>query len=181
MPWIRGHRYLGGRCSGSSGAVALSLPLTRAATAFGLDDELARRPQLAARIRELMAVARVPSLAMAVTRGNEVRWASAIGDANVHRGRAATPDTPYMLASVSKTVTGVAAMQAVQDGLGRLGRRHRRRAPWSVRNPNHPGDPITLRQLLTHTSSMRDDWSIFTRFYMRGDSPCPSAGSFTGV
>ena len=160
----------------TSGAVALSLPLTRAATAFGLDDELARRPQLAARIRELMAVARVPSLAMAVTRGNEVRWASALGDANVHRGRSATPDTPYMLASVSKTVTGVAAMQAVQDGFVGLDDDIDDVLPWSVRNPNHPGDPITLRQLLTHTSSMRDDWSIFTRFYVRGDSSVPLGG-----
>ncbi|MEX0754627.1 MAG: serine hydrolase domain-containing protein [Actinomycetota bacterium] len=160
----------------TAGTVALALPLTRAATALGLDDELARRPRLGARIRELMDVARVPGLAFAVTRGNEVAWTSALGFANVHKQRRATPDTPFMLASVSKTVTGVAAMQAVQDGLVDLDADVDDVLPWSVRNPEHPNDPITLRQLLTHTSSMRDDWSVYTRFYTRGDSPVPLGG-----
>jgi CubicO group peptidase (beta-lactamase class C family) len=160
----------------SAGTVALALPLTRAANALGLDDELGRRPGIGAKIRELMDVARVPGLAFAVTRGNEVDWVSALGDANHHKRRRATPDTPFMLASVAKTVTGVAGMQAVEDGLVDLDGDVNDVLPWSVRNPDHPAVPITLRHLLTHSSSMRDDWSVLNRFYVRGDSPVPLGG-----
>ncbi len=42
--------------------------------------------------------------------------------------------------------------------------------PFPVRNPRHPDASITLRMLLTHTSSIRDDWPTIIPFYSHGDS-----------
>ena len=46
-----------------------------------------------------------PLLAVAVVRGADVVWSTGVGWANREEGIHAGPDTVYMLASVSKTVT----------------------------------------------------------------------------
>jgi CubicO group peptidase (beta-lactamase class C family) len=84
-----------------------------------------------------------------------------------------TVDTIFMLASISKTVMSVAVMQAVEDGLLDLDAGVDDVVPFAVRNPQHPRDPITLRMLLTHTSSIRDDWPTIIPFYSHGDSTIP--------
>ena len=60
--------------------------------------------------------ANIPGLAAAVTHMGRVIWTGAYGYANVEDKIAATVKTPFMLASVSKTVTGVAIMHAVEQG-----------------------------------------------------------------
>jgi CubicO group peptidase (beta-lactamase class C family) len=102
-----------------------------------------------------------------------ITWAGAYGRANIAHRRATTPDTIFMLASISKTVMSVAVMQAVEDGLLDLDADVNDVVPFVVRNPRHPRDPITLRMLLTHTSSIRDDWPTIIPFYSHGDSTIP--------
>ena len=117
-----------------------------------------------------MAQAHIPGLGVAVTHGEHIKWAKGYGLANVKTGLRADSDTPFMLASISKTITCTAVMQAVEDGLLDLDADVNTYLPWAVDNPHHPHDAITLRMLLTHTSSMKDDWHVFTRFYVPGDS-----------
>jgi CubicO group peptidase (beta-lactamase class C family) len=76
-----------------------------------------------------------------------------------------------MLASISKTVVGVAAMQAVEDGLLDLDADVNDVLPFAVRNPVFPDDAITLRMLLAHVASLRDNWQVLNHVYVRGDSP----------
>jgi CubicO group peptidase (beta-lactamase class C family) len=76
-----------------------------------------------------------------------------------------------MLASISKTITGTALMQLWEDGWFELDDPINDYLPFSVYNPNHPGQEITFRQLMTHTSSLRDNWSVM--YYYEGDSPIP--------
>jgi CubicO group peptidase (beta-lactamase class C family) len=80
-------------------AVVLAPPLrARGAVPVGLDSG----------IRELMAAGRLPGLSTAVVREGEVVWSHAWGMANIAAGRRVTPDTLFMLASVSKTVVATA-------------------------------------------------------------------------
>ena len=123
-----------------------------------------------------MRAARVPGLAACIVTRDGVTWANGYGHANIAHGRRATPDTIFMLASISKTVMSVAVMQAVQDGLLDLDADVNDVLPFPVRNPRHPHDPITLRMLLTHTSSIRDDWPTIIPFYSHGDSAIPLGG-----
>ena len=121
-------------------------------------------------IRELMSAGRLPGLSAAVVRDAEVVWSRAWGMANIAAGRAVTPDTLFMLASVSKTVVATAVLQAVEDGFFELDSDVNDVLPFSVRNPVHPDQPLTVRQLLTHTSSIRDNWNLLIDSYVAGDA-----------
>jgi CubicO group peptidase (beta-lactamase class C family) len=71
-------------------------------------------------------------------------------------GRAFTPDTPARVASVSKLVTTIGAMRLVEAGELDLDRDVSDTLGWRFRNPAFPDAPITLRQLLSHTSGLID-------------------------
>jgi CubicO group peptidase (beta-lactamase class C family) len=121
-------------------------------------------------VRELMSAGRLPGLSAAVVRGSEVVWSRAWGLANIAAGRRVTPDTLFMLASVSKTVIATAVLQAMEENLFELDTDVNDVLPFSVRNPVHPGVPITVRELLTHTSSIRDNWNLLIDSYVAGDA-----------
>jgi len=78
------------------------------------------------------------------------------GVADPATARAATPDDPVRVASISKLVVAVGVMKLVEQGRLGLDNDVSRRLGWILRNPAFPDRPITLRQLLSHTSSVRD-------------------------
>ena len=65
--------------------------------------------------------------------------------------------TLYRMASISKLVTTLGVMKLVEDGRLALDADVSGYLGYPLRNPNFPTVPITLRMLLTHTSSLRDD------------------------
>ncbi len=120
-------------------------------------------------LEQMMTDAHIPGLAVAVTRPGNVLWTSAYGLANVDTSLAVTEDTPFMLASVSKTVTGVAVMHAIENHHLTLDTDINQILPFTVDNPKLDGETIQLRHLVTHTSGIRDNWSRMP--YADGDSP----------
>ncbi len=74
------------------------------------------------------------------------------GMADLEAGVAATPQTNYRLASVSKQFTAAAVLLLVEDGRLRLGDRARR---WLPTLPDAAAD-VTIHHLLTHTSGLVD-------------------------
>jgi CubicO group peptidase (beta-lactamase class C family) len=121
-------------------------------------------------IQEQMSEAYVPGLAAAITRGGELVWAKGYGWANPVRRSRVSIDTPFMLASVSKLVTGTAVMQLVEQGALELDVDINRYLPFPVRNPHADTPPITVRSLLAHVSGLRDS-EVLGRLYVQGDSP----------
>ncbi|MFJ6531441.1 serine hydrolase domain-containing protein [Microbacterium sp. NPDC091662] len=68
-------------------------------------------------------------------------------------GRAITPDTPFRIASMSKSMTATAIMLLVQEGEITLDDRVIDRLPeFTMRDERH--EDITIRQLLSHTSGL---------------------------
>jgi CubicO group peptidase (beta-lactamase class C family) len=100
-----------------------------------------------------------------------VGWADRENDVRV------TPQTVFMLASVSKTVTCAAVMSLVEDGDLDLDADINDYLPFEVRIPAAPNAPITTRMLLIHTSAIRDRFSVWgtpyssDTLYFHGDSP----------
>lgn len=92
---------------------------------------------------------------VAFDRSGEV-GAFAEGIADPLSGRGVTPDDPARIASVSKTVVAIGVMKLVEAGKLDLDSDVSRWLGWSLRNPAFSDRPVTLRQLLSHTSSIRD-------------------------
>ena len=97
-------------------------------------------------------------------------WSRGYGYADKQAGIPFTPDTAMNIASISKTFTGVAMMQAVQEGKLSLDQDINTYLPFKVVNPSFPDTAITLRQLATHTSGITDRWTVYQRTYRWGDT-----------
>ncbi len=94
-------------------------------------------------------------VAVAFDLGGE-RGAYASGLADPRTGRVATPDDPVRIASISKLVVAIGVMRLVEQDKLDLNADPSRYLGWQLRNPAFPDRPVTLRQLLSHTSSVRD-------------------------
>lgn len=116
--------------------------------------------------RELAAIAGDPVLGMAslsvlVVRDGEVAYRRGFGHRSIDPvdpsgNQASGPDTLYRIASVSKLVTTLGVMRLVEEGKLALDRDVGDYLGFPLRNPANPERPLTLRMLLSHTSSLRD-------------------------
>jgi CubicO group peptidase (beta-lactamase class C family)/D-alanyl-D-alanine dipeptidase len=104
-------------------------------------------------IQAQMAEKRLPALSIALVDDQETVWARGFGVANPENNTPATAETPYRVASVSKLFTDVAVMQLVEAGRVALDTPVTRYVPeFSPANPF--GQPVTLRELLSHRSGL---------------------------
>ena len=94
-------------------------------------------------------------VALAFDRDGE-RGAAAEGYADPATGRRVTPDDPVRIASISKLVVAIGVMRLVEQGKLDLDADVSTYLGWRLRNPAFPDRPLKLRQLLSHTSSVRD-------------------------
>ena len=97
----------------------------------------------------------VAQAGVAFDRGGE-RGSFADGLADPRTGRAVTVDDPVRVASVSKLVVAIGVLRLVEAGKLDLDADVSHWLGWSLRNPAFPDRPISLRLLLSHTSSVRD-------------------------
>ena len=81
---------------------------------------------------------------------------SITGEAGVV-GRDVGIDDPVRVASISKLVGALAVMRLVDQGKISLDRDISDYLRWRVRNPAFPDTAITMRQLLTHRTGIRDN------------------------
>lgn len=92
---------------------------------------------------------------VAFTRDAEVA-SFAEGVADPATGRAITPDDPVRIASISKLVVAIGVMKLVEAGRLDLDSDVSDMLGYTVEPPGRPSPPVTLRMLLSHTSSLRD-------------------------
>jgi CubicO group peptidase (beta-lactamase class C family) len=86
-----------------------------------------------------------------------IRQQDAAGIADRRTGRRITPDDPIRVASVSKIATALTVLRLVEKGRIDLDADVSPVLGWTLRNPAFPNRPITLRMLLSHTGSVRDN------------------------
>ncbi|MGI9222534.1 MAG: serine hydrolase domain-containing protein [Woeseiaceae bacterium] len=123
-------------------------------------------------IAEYMQLENIAGLSVAVLRNGAVALSKGYGLANIDKQVPMTPATVQNIASVSKPITLTAVMQCVERGLIELENDANEYLPLPVRNPNFPDAPITVLQLLTHTSSIADGANYWGN-YRCGDSTVP--------
>lgn len=105
------------------------------------------------------------SLTVLALRGGRPVYEAAFGRRTIGNGafadRPATPDSLYRIASISKLVTTLGLMRLLEEGRVALDADVSDYLGFRLRNPNFPDRAITLRTLLVHTSSLRDDAGYF--------------------
>ena len=101
------------------------------------------------------AVEPVAEAGVAFDRNGE-RGSFARGLADPRTGRAVTPDDPVRIASISKLVVAIGVLRLVEHDKIDLDSDVSRWLGWPLRNPSFPDRAITVRMLLSHTSSLRD-------------------------
>ncbi len=98
----------------------------------------------------------VVGLSMVVFKGQDLFFKHSYGYADKALQIAACENTKYRIASISKTITGIMAMQLIAEGRLSLDTGVSACLGVDLDNPNYPNDKITLRQLMTHTSGIAD-------------------------
>jgi CubicO group peptidase (beta-lactamase class C family) len=115
---------------------------------------------------ELAAIAKDPACALAslsvlAIRNGKVCYEQQFGNRFMGNGtapaRAADRHTLYRIASISKMMTTLGLMRLVEEGKLDLDADVSGYLGFSLRNPHFPERPLTLRTLMTHRSSLRDD------------------------
>lgn len=84
-----------------------------------------------------------------------------IDSAKPENNQPADAETLYRVASISKMITTLGVMKLVEEGKLDLDRDISDYLGYSLRNPNFPDDAITVRMLLSHTSSLRDEGGYY--------------------
>ena len=84
-----------------------------------------------------------------------------IDNDNAANNRPANAATMYRIASISKLIVTLGVMKLVEQGKLALDTDIGDYVGYKLRNPHFPDDPITLRMLLSHTSSLRDDGGYY--------------------
>ena len=109
-----------------------------------------RLPALEARVEELRAALRIPGLCGAVVRDREVIWTKGYGYADLENKVAATPDTNFRIASLTKTFASALLMQLVEQGKIDLDAPMAKLAPAFV--ARFGNEAVLVRHVLSHTS-----------------------------
>lgn len=129
-----------------------------AATDCSIGAAAGEPPQAAridASVQDWLSTSGAPSASIAVIQNGVVTYAHAYGKAQLSPSTAATPATRYAVDSISKEFTAAAVLLLVQQG------------KMSLDDPVEKWFPdlgdasrVTVRQLLNHTSGIRDFWDF---------------------
>ncbi|MGH9460039.1 MAG: serine hydrolase domain-containing protein [Vicinamibacteria bacterium] len=124
------------------------------------------------RIHQYVDGERIPSVSIAVVKGEEIVWEEAFGWADVENRVRATPHTAYMLASVSKPITASILMRLHDRGLVHLDRPvNTYLGDAKIRSRLGDVSTVTVREILQHVGGLPNYSETF--YADEKDSPPP--------
>ncbi|MFC5552011.1 serine hydrolase domain-containing protein [Massilia aerilata] len=142
-------------------------PLMAATPASGRTSSATMPAALKAKLdQELAAIVANPacelaSLSVLAIRGGRIAYEAQFGQrfigAGGIAGKPVDSRTLFRIASISKMMTTLGLMRLVEAGKLDLDADVSGYLGFNLRNPHFPDQPIVLRHLLTHTSSLRDE------------------------
>jgi serine beta-lactamase-like protein LACTB len=93
----------------------------------------------------------IPGIAVAIVENDKIVWMEGVGYADIENHVAATPDTIWRLASISKSISAIAIMQFAENNIMDIDNPIWSYIPWYPRKQYI----VTVKNLLTHTSGIR--------------------------
>jgi CubicO group peptidase (beta-lactamase class C family) len=100
-----------------------------------------------------MQIPHIPGIALAIVKGDQIVYLKGYGQAD-SSGRPVTPQTPFLIGSISKSFTALAVMQLVEEGLVHLDAPVQQYIPWFRVADQQVSAHISVRQLLNQTSGL---------------------------
>ena len=132
-----------------------------------------------AQMNQLMAQGLIPGAAVAVVKGGEIVYSQGFGRAD-ENGRVVSADTPFYVASISKTILGTTIAQAESAGLLSVDDAIEDSLSFDVGYPVYADFKPNLKHLMTHTAGLSDDGVIDLCTYYFEDDHTSLANWFYG-
>ncbi len=129
---------------------------------FFISANLLAQRNLESRLEDLVSKYQAVGLTVSVVKGNELVYTKAFGKKNLGTREPLQAGHLFRIASISKSFSATSIMQLVEAGKLSLKDDVSDLIGFKVRNPKFPNEVITLKMLLSHTSSINDSQGYFT-------------------
>ena len=117
---------------------------------------VAQFEKAASDIQQIMKDYPVVGISVAVVKDGKMIYTHSFGLKNVENNVPLTDESIFRIASISKSFTVTSLMQLVQKKKISLDDDVSKLVGFQIRNPKFPATVITLRMLLSHTSSINE-------------------------
>ena len=100
----------------------------------------------------------IPGFAVSIIKGDRIVFKKGYGYSDLKNNKPFTENTVQTIASISKTFIGLSIMKLVENGTLNLDEPINNTLPFKIINPHFPDETITIRHLVTHTSTINDEF-----------------------
>lgn len=125
-------------------------------------DTLSREQRTRQAINDVLNEFQAVGISVAVVKDGKIEYNESFGYKDLGTKAPLTNNDVMRIASISKSFTATGLLQLVDKGVISLNDDVSDLIGFKIRNPHHPDVPITLRMILSHTSSIRDKEDYFT-------------------
>lgn len=112
--------------------------------------------KLTEELKKICAREYINGFSVAIVNQDGILYEKGYGYSDIKTNQKYTNNTVQNIASISKTFIGIALLKAQELGKLNLDDPINTHLPFDVSNPYFPNEQITIRQLATHTSSIKD-------------------------
>jgi CubicO group peptidase (beta-lactamase class C family) len=113
-------------------------------------------------INHIMDSGNVVGFSVAVVKHHKIIYTHSFGLKDIENNIPLTDNSIFRIASISKSFTATSIMQLVEEGKLSLDDDFSKLVGFQVRNPKYPNTVITLRMIMSHTSSVNDSQGYFS-------------------
>ena len=112
-------------------------------------------------VKQIMKEQDIVGMSFAVVKNGKILYANSFGQKNIENNTPLTNSDIFRIASISKSFSATSIMQLVEAGKISLDDDFGKLVGFKIRNPNFPETVITLRMVMSHTSSINDSQGYF--------------------
>ena len=113
----------------------------------------------------------LPGFSITILKNDSLAFQNTYGYSNKLTKKAYTTETIQPIGSISKTFIGFSIMKGIDLGYFTLETNINTILPFKIQNPNFPNATITIKDLVTHTSSLIDNETVYMSLYSLSEKP----------
>ena len=123
---------------------------------------VAQADKAEAGLSQIMKDDKVVGFSVAVVKNNKIIYTKSLGLQDIEKNLPLTDKAIFRIASISKSFSATSIMQLIEAGKLSPDDDFSNLVGFKVRNPKFPSSVITLRMIMSHTSSVNDSQGYFS-------------------